>query len=234
MRVAICDDDKVFLKQLEELLAGYAFVGHTETYGEIDSFFQALEGGEQYDVVLMDLDWGSHATGLSYAERLYHKAPRLPVIYVTGYNDRFAQHILLRETNLAGYLTKPLDRGLLEQYLSKVLERRDTGKYLTVHQQGRSVSLDVRRIVYLESHNHVSIIHTDGGDDTVYEKLSALLDRLPDTFVQCHKSYVVNMRWVQRLEPGHILLKTGQQVAVSRSYRDKTRAQVFRFLDLQM
>lgn len=234
MRVAICDDDKVFLKQLEELLGGYVFVGHTETYGEIEPFFHALEEGEQYDLVLMDLDWGSHTTGLSYAERLYHKAPHLPVIYVTGYNDRFAQHILLRETNLAGYLTKPLDRGLLEQYLSKVLERRDTGKYLTVHQQGRSVSLDVRRIVYLESHNHVSIIHTDSGDDTVYEKLSALLDRLPDTFVQCHKSYVVNMRWVQRLEPGHILLKTGQQVAVSRSHRDKTRAQVFRFLDLQM
>jgi len=42
MRVAICDDDKVFLKQMEELLGGYAFVGHTETYGEIDPFFQAL------------------------------------------------------------------------------------------------------------------------------------------------------------------------------------------------
>ncbi len=234
MRIAICDDDKNFIKELEEKLGRYSFVSGTEPYCEIEKLFLDLEAGENYDLVLMDLNWGGQKTGLSYAERLYKAAPHLPVIYVTGFNDRFAQHVLLKETNLAGYLTKPIDDVLLEKYLRKVIDSRDAGKNLTFHQQGRVISVNVKRIIYLESSNHSSVIYTDTASYTVYEKLSDLLERLPDTFVQCHKSYVVNLRWVQRLEPEQILLKNGRQIRVSRSFCARTRQQVFRFMGLQI
>lgn len=234
MRIAICDDDKSFLKELEEKLCQHACIGRIELYSQIDKFFLDLEAGERYDLVLMDLDWGEQKTGIHYAERLYRTVPHVPVIYVTGFNDRFAQHILLKETNLVGYLTKPIDDILLEKYLKKVINSRDSGKSLTFLQQGRAISVDVKRIVYLESCDHTSVVYTDTVSYTVYEKLSTLLSRLPDTFIQCHKSYVVNMRWVQRLEPEQILLKNGQQVGVSRSFRSKTREKVFRFMGLQI
>lgn len=231
MRIAICDDDKVFLRELGQLLGD---THRVEPYSQIDELFGDLQAGEAYDLVMMDLDWGQGHTGLSYAETLYRIAPHLPVIYVTGYNDRFAQHILLKETNLAGYLTKPIDPVLLQRYLGKVLGSRDEGKQLTFYQQGLPVSLDVQRIVYLESRNHTTIVHTDTADYPVYEKLGSLLARLPDTFHQCHKSYGVNLRWVQRLEPEGILLKNGVKAPVSRSFRGKTREQVFHFLGLQV
>lgn len=234
MRIAICDDDQIFLKALESKLTQYTFVSRAESYSQIEQFFEELKAGEDYDLVMMDLDWGSQLTGIHYAEQLYQMAPHLPVIYVTGFNDRFAQHILLKETNLAGYLTKPIEDSLLEKYLQKVIKRRDAEKNLAFQQQGRLISMDVQRIVYLESRNHICIIHTDTSAYPVYEKLSQLLLRLPDTFVQCHKSYAVNLYWVQRLEPERILLKNGQQVGVSRSYRTKTKERVFHFMGLQI
>ena len=234
MRIAVCDDDKNFLKELEEKLYQYSCISRVESYSHIETFFMDLDAGQHYDLVLMDLEWGEQRTGISYVEQLYNTAPHLPVIYVTGFNDRFAQHILLKETNLAGYLTKPIDNQLLEKYLRKVMDSRDAGKNLTFQQQGRPISMDVKRIVYLESRNHISVIYTDTSSYIVYEKLSALLSRLPDTFVQCHKSYVVNMRWIQRLEPERVLLKNGRQVGVSRSFRAKTREKVFRFMGLQI
>lgn len=234
MRIAVCDDDKLFLKAFAEKLCSYPCISRVKSYSQIENFFMDLEEGERIDLVFMDLDWSREQTGIAHAEQLYRTAPHLPVIYVTGFNDRFAQHILLQETNLAGYLTKPIDGALLDKYLRKVTDRRDSGKILTFQQQGRAVSVEVNRIVHLESRNHISSVYTDAGSYIVYEKLSDLLSRLPDTFVQCHKSHVVNMRWVRRLEPERILLKNGQAVSVSRSFRAKTREKVFRFMGLQI
>lgn len=234
MRIAICDDDKNFLNELAEKMKSFSFICKTEQYSNMDGFCSDVEAGENYDVVLMDLDWGQQRTGLSHAKQLYQIAPHLPIIYVTGYNDRFAQHILLQEINLVGYLTKPINDVLLERYLRKVLDIRDTEQSLSFHLQGGIVSIDTKQIVYLESRNHLSIVHTDSASYKVHEKLSALLLRLPDTFIQCHKSYLVNMRWIQRLNPGHILLQNGEQIAVSRSRSAKTREKVFGFMGLQI
>lgn len=59
---------------------------------------------------------GGSKTGLDWAEELSQRLPNIGVICVTGYNDRYAQHILLRNFNLVGYLTMPLDVQLLSRY----------------------------------------------------------------------------------------------------------------------
>ena len=234
MRIAICDDDLDSLNVLRETLNGCPSVDEIEVYSDISLFFSEIEGGTVYDLVLMDLDWGKRETGLAYAERLYAAVPHLPVVYVTGFNDRFSQHILLQKTNLAGYLTKPVDRVLLERYLNKIREDRASVSSLTFTQHGDLVSVPTNRIILLESRNHVTTVVLDTATYEVYEKLDDLFGRLPDRFVRCHKSYAVNMAWIQRLEPDRILLKNGTEVNVSRTYRVKTREAVFRFMGHQI
>ena len=234
MRIAVCDDDQSSLSCLRAVLERCSFVNEIEAYSDITGFFSSLEAGERYDLVLMDLDWGGRETGLAHAEKLYQTVPYLPVIYVTGFNDRFAQHILLQQTNLVGYLTKPVDEVLLERYLKKVQERRSLVQSLTFAHRGGLVSVDTARIICLESRNHVTAVVMDTVTYEVYEKLSDLFARLPDSFVRCHKSYAVNMAWVQRLNQGSILLKNGVEVGVSRTYRATTREKLFHFMGLQI
>lgn len=234
MRIAICDDDENFLNEIEEKLKKFSFICRIERYSQIDCFFKNVSAGEIFDLVLLDLDWGQKRTGISYSEQLYKIAPHLSVIYVTGFNDRFAQQILLKETNLVGYLTKPIDDVLLEKYLRKVLDSRDSEQNFSFQYQGSIISIDVKQIIYVESQNHLSIIHTDATSYIVHEKLGNILSRLPDIFIQCHKSYIVNMRYIQRLDSRHILLQNGEQISVSRSRSNKTKEIFFNFLGLQM
>lgn len=234
MRIAVCDDDPAFLKQLGEKVRDIAFISQVEQYSEMDLFFADLEDGRIFDLVLMDLDWGEHATGIEYAEKLYGMVPHLPVIYVTGFNDRFSQQILLKKTNLAGYLTKPIDEMLFVRYLKKVIDNRDSAQTLSFQQQGRLLSVEMNRIVYLESKNHICVIHTDARPYSVYEKLSTLSGRLGSSFVQCHKSYIVNMRWIRRVEAGRIFLKSGEMLPVSRACGAAAKEKVLRFMGLQV
>ena len=234
MKVAVCDNNAAFLAGMADLPRRHAAIAQVALYDSAENFLTSVAEGEPFDLVLMDLDWGAEHTGLDYAEQLYRLAPHLPVIYMTGYNDRFASHVLLHKTNLAGYLTKPLDNDLLDRYLQKISAFRATGHTLTFQQQGFPMTVIVPRIVYLESSNHTVIIHTDTVNYKVYEQLNAIAARLPDGFVQCHKSYLVNMHWIQRMEPGHLVLTNGCTVPISRSCAARTRETVFAFLGLQI
>ena len=95
MNLAVCDNDRDFLKEMEAILKRYPNVEETLVYQKMDLFFEDLKAGMQFDAVLMDIDLGEQKTGLEYAQRLYREYPHLSVIYITGYNDRFAQQILL-------------------------------------------------------------------------------------------------------------------------------------------
>lgn len=234
MRLAICDDDRPFLREMEQRLTGYPFIKQVVQYTRPDDLFQDLEEKARFDAVLMDIDLGGGPNGIEYARRLYRKAPHLPVIYVTGYNDRYAQRILLEETNLVGYLTKPVEEWLLLRYLNKVLDRRTAAVKLMFRQQGSLLALAADQIVYLESNDHVTVIHTPETSYTVYEKLSDIIPRLPEAFVRCHKSYAANMRCIRRLEAGKLLLENGVELRISRSFSTSTKETVFRYLSRQV
>ncbi|MGN1140841.1 MAG: LytR/AlgR family response regulator transcription factor [Oliverpabstia sp.] len=234
MRIAICDNDKYFLKEMEHKLRQYPYVNQIEQYSNIDHFFTDLEKGAHCDLVFMDIDWDVGYTGIDYSEKIYRLVPHLPIIFITGFNDRFSQYILLKETNLLGYLTKPIQDDLLEKYLGKLLNQQAVEQKFSFLQQGRVVTVNARSIRYIESSNHVCLIHTENMTYKVYRKIRDLLPELPDSFIQCHKSYLVNMYWIQRMEQGQILLQSGEIVPVSRSFRSCTRERVLYFMGLQI
>lgn len=79
------------------------------------------------------------------------------------------------------------------------------------------------RVSFAESVLRKVRIHE--GDETVevYAKLSDLMKKLPNNFVQCHKSYVVNMGCIQELSQGHVLLITGERIPISQQRRKEVR-----------
>lgn len=204
-------------------------------FSDMREFFAELTQAEPFeaDIVMLDLDWGGGSDGIDHATRLYQTAPHIPVIYVTGYSDRFSQRILLAETNLLGYLTKPVDAVLLQKYFQKYADKCLSDRHLTFSCGRQTLSLRLSEILCIESRNHCVEIVTANTVYTVYEKLSELLPRLSDAFVQCHKSYIVNMAHIQRLEATHILLQDGRFVPVSRSMSEQTRQKIFAYLGAQ-
>lgn len=231
MRIALCDDNELFLDELEELLKTIPMAEEVRRFSCLEEFLDAA-AGEVYDAVLLDINWNDRKTGIDVAEELCQIAPRMKIIYVTGYTDRFVQQIFLHRSNLSGYLTKPVDRGLLEANLRKVERElsRQRGEVLTLRSGGTLASLPLADIVYMESQGHQVVIHTTGASVTAYEKLTELLRRMPESFIQCHKSFAVNMRQIQRFRQTSILLKNGAEIPVSRRKYTQTRESYFAFM----
>ena len=232
MHIAVCDDNKLFLKGFEEQLRELSIIEAVFPFSDYNSFLFSVDDGKQYDAVLMDIDWNQDLTGMDIAEEIYKLNPHTKIIFVTGNSESFSQQIFLRKANLSGFLTKPVDSELLYANLKKIADAIPYAAQptLVLSQRGMPISIFTREIIYVESRGHIIEVHTAENTTCTYERLETILRMLPVGFYQCHKSYIVNMSHIRRFESNCVLLKNGESIPVSRARYAETKAAYFDFM----
>jgi DNA-binding LytR/AlgR family response regulator len=232
VKIAVCDDNKLFLRELEEQLQTIALVRSISVFSDLAAFLFSIDGGKCYDAVLMDIEWNKKSAGIDAAKELYELCPAAKIIYVTGHAARFFQHIFLHRANLSGYLAKPVDSGLLRANLQKVADNMSLSEQpaLVLRRHGEYISVPFQEVYFIESWKHTIEVNTEKETIVAYERLEKIADTLPAEFYQCHKSYSVNMWHIQRFGANEIVLKNGDIVPVSRSKYNEAKAAYFNFM----
>ncbi|MCD8021490.1 MAG: LytTR family DNA-binding domain-containing protein [Lachnospiraceae bacterium] len=231
LKAAICDDNSTFLRESKALLLQDHRIGGISIYNHPEDLLHDISSGaKHFDLVLMDIDFDEEETGIQAAGKVCRLCPDTEILFVTSYNDRFSQQILLGDAQPAGYLTKPIAPDLLTRYIDKICRKQGGKIFLTISIRGQEHSIPVERIRYMESRDHTVTIYMDGEKLLVYERLDSLLEKLPEVFVRCHKSYVVNMTRICRLDPDRVQLEDGVLVPVSRANRIHMRTAFFQYI----
>ncbi len=175
-------------------------------------------------LLLLDLDM----PGLSGRELLEATDPGCPVVIVTG-DPSFALDAY--RFNVADYLVKPVTFERFAQMLRKVgpLTGGDDGPrdqvFIRAGQEIVQVRLSEVRFIRSDS-NYVRFV-LDGREVSSLMNLKDLEHKLPPGFVRVHRSYIVNLVHVEKLDSMDV--KVGRElIPVSGSYR----AELMRRLDL--
>ena len=135
--------------------------------------------------------------------------------------------------NLLGYLKKPVDPGILKQLLKIASERlkQDEEKRVTIMCQNHKQVFYLDEIRYLESNAHRTIIHTLENEYVCYEKISELEKKMGDSFVRCHQSFLVNMKYIRRVKNDTFKLEDGYEINISKRRYVKAKEKYFDYLD---
>lgn len=232
MRIAICDDQKESLDIIEALLRKIKRAEYVKKYTDINNILMDLEGGEWFDIIIMDIEWNQEKNGIDYAAEISFSYPDTKIIYLTGYNAEYSQKIFLKDSNLSGYIAKPIDPQILESNIEKVWLRKqeEDSKKLIIIYKNRPMALRCRDIVFVESKGHRLIIHTRKEEFICYEKLSQIQERLESYFLCCHKSYLVNMEEISRIERNKVIFFDGREAQISKKKYDEARLRYFRYI----
>lgn len=109
-------------------------------------------------------------------------------------------------------------RGILVTVDDKALERP-----LCLHHGRELYLVTPTSIRYVESRARVLKLHVADAEEpvSVYMTIAQLERELPETFVQCHKSYLVNLDYVFKLSGDAITLRTGEKIPVSQRKRSE-------------
>ena len=158
------------------------------------------------DVLVMDIELGSEdANGIDLVKRYFPAGCGTQVIYVTGFVEYCTS---VYRTEHLYFLVKPFAQDDLDDALSRALERleADSSKPLSVRLGSRVVLVEPSRISYIESDRRKVRIHAGAEEIEAYASLSDLAAELPASFIQCHKSFLVNMDHVKELKADSVVL----------------------------
>ncbi|WP_369298660.1 LytR/AlgR family response regulator transcription factor [uncultured Neglectibacter sp.] len=231
-RIAICDDEQ----EQSELLRGYvkewsALRGepveiHLFPSGE--AFLFGWEEEKRWDALLLDIQM-TGISGMELARQLRAAGDRLPILFITGVPDYVEEGY---EVEALHYLRKPVAREKLFSCLDRAMERsaRESVLLLTTV-DGEEARFSQKEIAVLEAAGHRVLLTTaDGTTTEVKSGFRELLGALaPGEFVQCHRSYVVGLRHVQRLQKEQLILDSGAAVPISRRLFAEVNAAFVRF-----
>ena len=129
---------------------------------------------------------------------------------------------------------KPVSEGKLFPILDRLLDDfKKSEDALRIKTQSSVFSLPYGKIEYIEvSAKKLYFYLTDGGTREVTGSLTdfeqALLKK--PGFMKVHRSYLVNLQWVQELRQGELVTASGRRVPVSRAAYTQVRTAYTQFL----
>ena len=118
----------------------------------------------------------------------------------------------------AHYLLKPISDQALAEALDFCLPPPQEAPSVVIRCKKAEKAVPVSEILYIEVLDTLLKLHTCSGE--VYQTsghLSQMQQRLPPgQFLRCHKSYLVNLEYVEGIRRYVLMLRNGQQIPVSK------------------
>lgn len=236
MRIAICDDELISLENVTNHVKSINSDCEIMSFLNISELFNTIDDGTHVDAVLMDIEWHGKQQGIDYAAELYNLSPKTMIIFITGHPQQYSQRIFFKNVNLKGFISKPLNPTILQQYLQLIEDeiRTSNNRKLTLKFNSDTISIFHDDIFYVESHLNTVTIHVYGDSFRFYEKISKISELLPSGFFLTHKSFIVNMDKIKKIERSYVTLQTGKQIPISKHRLSDFREQYARYIGFKM
>ena len=200
MRIAICDDLQTERQKTIEALDS---VIRNFSVNEFDDGAELIKSHEvlPYDLIILDI--------------------LMPKISVQSYR------VLAFD-----YLLKPIDTEQLRACMRRLLSQRTKKHYITVTYSGTETKILLSNIQCLES-NLRKVIFTLSENREI-EVVGKLTDYeeflLHHGFCRCHKSYLVNMEYIDSIDNDVFYLTSGKTMKISRTYLQSAKKAYFDYV----
>lgn len=217
----IIDDEELARKLLE------AYVDKIDDLNCLGSFENPLEAlnflkENPIDLVFLDIQM-PELKGTDFAELITKSESK--IIFTTAYSEYALEGF---ELSALDYLLKPIT---FKRFLTAVEKFPRSGEqeseYIIIKSGYDLHKIGAEEILYIESDSEYVRYHLESGKKIMAnQSLSKLISKLPDSFLQVHRSYIVNGDKVTGLK-GRELMLGEIKIPVSDSYFEKVKKELF-------
>lgn len=211
MKIAVVDDEEMWRKKAVEVIKSH--FKETVSVCTFCSGDRLLANNEKYEIVILDIEMkGKDGFETAMEYKLSH--PDAIIIMLTT-------HIELSRKGYVVDAFRYVDKTKMceemeEAFMSakKVLERYNVVQ-INVINIG-SIPVVLKDILYIETIGRKVLVHTYGNVYECSDSMGDLEKELSEKgFFRCHKSYIVNLDAIKKIEKVFVHMADGDQVMVA-------------------
>ena len=235
LQFVLCDDVKGTLNRISNYLndiflkydmnAKVAFA--TTSPKQLLSYVE----NNSVDVFILDIDLDDQITGIEIAKKIRVKNKNAYIIFLTAH---FEYSMIAYKVKTFDFLIKPLTNAKLEETILRLYEDiyDNTSSFVKIG-NGKHI-FKTADILYIEKSKAKAIVHTTTSDVQIYGTMDSIINCLPDYFIRCSKSYIVNIQKINRIDDKkHFIYINEDIINYSNKYINNERKMIFneRFTD---
>ena len=202
LNFVICDDNLNILDKLEIMLekifakANYdaSVVFKSDNADDILNYIDS----HTVDVLMLDINLKCNKSGLELAKEI-RKRKKNPYIIFTTAHLEYAMVAYKYKT--FDYLPKPITYDRLEDTVARLFEDVNELSKNYIKIDNKNTIIDESEIQYIKRDGMKLVFHTSSRDYDTYSSFNKFQEKLPDTYVRCHKSYIANISQIRDVEP---------------------------------
>ncbi len=193
---------------------------YVQTLKEAEGFFRK-------EPVLDFISWDVTLKGAKEALGRIRKGNGTAFLLIVADATVSPLHYLKPGISPDALLLKPIDGYSAETIVREIFEvfmkRMESGEEYSflVETRGGKQYVPFGQIDCFEAKEKKVFVRTKSREYGFYDTLDELMERLPDGFLRCHRSYIVNMKRAEKLllSENFVRMADGVMVPFSRSYK---------------
>ncbi|MCF6460188.1 LytR/AlgR family response regulator transcription factor [Clostridium sp. Cult3] len=231
INIAIVDDEKMQVELLKKYVENWAdkrdIKTITEAFYNGESFEFSWSVDKRYDVLLLDIEMPG-INGVELAKKIRKEDNLINIIFITAIPDYIGEGYDVEAIN---YLIKPIDENKLYECLDRALQKTPKEeKIILIEEQGGIHRIVQDDILYIESFGHNVEINTTDDKYFIRKNIGAIEKELDEnSFVRCHRSYIVNLKHINKIGKDELKLDKGETIPVSRRQYANTNKAFIRY-----
>jgi DNA-binding LytR/AlgR family response regulator len=217
MKIAIVDDEPVWLDKIREYIEGYfALIGESDY--EINVFSSGMDFIQcvnEIDLLFLDVELSDGENGFDIAEQLQLADSNCKICFLTSHIE-YAR--LGYRVSAYRYIDK-LHLDEIDEAIGNYLSSVKKAEYIECRDENDLIrAIDVGEVLYVETIQHKLCYHlaedksyfSDGNLKSLAEKYEKL------DLIQIQRSYVVNMKYIRCHDSRNVTMIDGTKLPISR------------------
>jgi len=218
MRIAVCDDDHKVCADLKRNIYEYARIRKLDMGVNVyNSAIELLNDNVSQDLIFLDHRMPD-MNGLDAAKALRLRNNYSTIVFLTNYSEIVYESF---EVNTFRFMLKPLKKSELHKVLDAYYTPFLNKQSMNLKIDGEMRNIRIKDIIYIEADGKYSRINLIE-ESVFYKKTMSTVEMMLQgkLFCKSHRSFIVNLDYIERHDGERIFLKQGYEVPIGKKYAE--------------
>ncbi len=216
LKILVVDDEKSIVDNLFSTISE-RYEADIVTANSISEIIEEKVNVSGADIAFVDIQIKDD-NGINLGCYLQQKYPEMHLVFISGYPEKVTDVFL--SLSAMGFIDKPIRKEKVYAYIDKAMNQSNED-YFCSSVYGHKTEFHKNNIIFIESSKKVLKIHTTGGVAEVVGKLDDVEKQFEKQFVRCHKSYLVNLKYISCRRLMTFVLINKEEINISRTYKNE-------------